>query len=165
MQQSPQMLWRYLLMLIGIRRSKDLLEQFQEFECSSLFAFNYCVYCTTRQNTCGRIGTKWLFFFTLTEECCVVMEKNIGKKLPNRISDQVWYKRCLKGTLGRGVQICEWGSISAGGFGPGMVKQLRTFVDVPNDLSRFSKIGNVFFFRWSVWCQHQLKLYSIKHDL
>ena len=75
------------------------------------------------------------------------MEKNIGKKLPNRISDQVWYKRCLKGTFGRGGPNLRMGSISAGGFGPGMVKQLRTFVDVPNDLSRFSKIGNVFFFR------------------
>ena len=109
MQQSPQMLWRFVLMLIRIRRSKDLLEQFQEFECSSLFAFNYCLYWTTRYNTCGRIGTKWLFFFTFTEECCFVMEKNIGKKLPNRISDQVWYKRCLKETFCRGVQICEGG--------------------------------------------------------
>ena len=120
MQQFALMLWRFVLMLIRIRRSKDLLEQFQEFECSSLFAFNYCVYCTTRYNTCGRIGTKWLFFFTFTEECCFVMEKNIGKKLPNRISDQVWYKRCLKETFCRGVQICEGGSISAGGFGPGV---------------------------------------------
>ena len=102
MQQSPLMLWRFVLMLIRIRRSKDLLEQFQKFECSSLFAFNSCVYCTTRYNKCGRIGTKWLFFFTFTEECCFVMEKNIGKKLPNRISDQVWYKRYLKGTFGRG---------------------------------------------------------------
>ena len=96
------MLWRFVLMLIRIRRSKDLLKQFQEFECSSLFAFHYCVYWTTRYNTYGGIGTKWLFFFTFTEECCFVMEKNIGKKLPNRISDQVWYKRYLKGTFGRG---------------------------------------------------------------
>ena len=109
MQQSPLMLWRFVLMLIRIRRSKDLLKQFQEFECSSLFAFHYCVYWTTRYNTYGGIGTKWLFFFTFTEECCFVMEKNIGKKLPNRISDQVWYKRYLKGTFGRGVQICEGG--------------------------------------------------------
>ena len=29
-------------------------------ECSSLFAPNSCVYCTTRYNKCGRIGTKWL---------------------------------------------------------------------------------------------------------
>ena len=128
MQQFALMLWRFVLMLIRIRRSKDSLEQFQEFECSSLFAFNYCLYWTTRYNTCGRIGTKWLFFFTFTEECCFVMEKNIGKKLPNRISDQVWYKRCLKETFCRGVQICEGGpytladldrgSKSAGGQNP-----------------------------------------------
>ena len=133
MQQSPLMLWRFVLMLIRIRRSKDLLEQFQEFECSSLFAFNYCLYWTTRYNTCGRIGTKWLFFFTFTEECCSVMEKNIGKKLPNRISDQVWYKRCLKETFCRGVQICEGRSISASGFGPGGVHiRLRIWTGGPN---------------------------------
>ena len=109
MQQSPLMLWRFVLMLIAIRRSKDLLEKFQEFKCSSLFAFNSCVYCTTRYNKCGRIGTKWLFFFTFIEECCVVIEKNIDKKLANRISYQIWYKRCLKGKFGRGVQICEGG--------------------------------------------------------
>ena len=96
-------------MLIRIRRSKDLLLQFQSFECSSLFASNSCVYCTTRSNKCGRIGTKWLFFFTFIEECCVVIEKNIDKKLANRISYQIWYKGCLKGKFGRGVQICEGG--------------------------------------------------------
>ena len=107
--QQFALLWRFVLMLIRIRRSKDLLEQFQEFECSSLFASNDSVYWTTRYYTCGKIATKWLFFFTFTEECCFVMEKNIGKKLPNRISDQVWYKRCLKETFCRGVQICEGG--------------------------------------------------------
>ena len=109
-------------MLIRIRRSKDLLLQFQSFECSSLFASNSCVYCTTRSNKCGRIGAKWLFFFTFIEECCVVIEKNIDKKLANRISYQIWYKGCLKGKFGRGVQICEGGSISANGFGPGRSK-------------------------------------------
>ena len=109
MQQSPLVLWRFVLMLIRIRRSKDLLEQFQKFECSSLFAFNSCVYCTTRYNKCGRIGTKWLFFFTFIEECCVVMEKNIGKKLPNRISDQVWYKRWLKARLIGGPNLWRGG--------------------------------------------------------
>ena len=29
-----------------------------------------------------------LFFFTFIEECCVVIEKNIDKKLANRISYQ-----------------------------------------------------------------------------
>ena len=96
-------------MLIRIRWSKEAKARFQEFECSSLFAFNSCVYCTTRYNKCGRIGTKWLFFFTFIEECCVVIEKNIDKKLANRISYQIWYKRCLKGKFGRGVQICQGG--------------------------------------------------------
>ena len=42
----------------------------------------------THYNKCGRIGMKWLFvfFFTFIEECCVVIEKNIDKKLANRIS-------------------------------------------------------------------------------
>ena len=30
----------------------------------------------------------WFFFFTFIEECCVVIEKNIDKKLANRISYQ-----------------------------------------------------------------------------
>ena len=51
----------------------------------------------THYNKCGRIGMKWLFvffclfgffFFTFIEECCVVIEKNIDKKLANRISYQ-----------------------------------------------------------------------------
>ena len=119
--KSLLLLWRFVLMLIRIRRSKDLLEQFQEFECSSFFAFDSCVYCTTHYNKCGRIGTKWLYFFTFIKECCVVMEKNIVKKLANRISHQIWYKRCLKGKWGWG-----WGGpnlrrgfISASGFGWG----------------------------------------------
>ena len=98
-------------MLIRIRRSRDLLLQFQSFECSSLFASNSCVYCTTRYNKCGRIGTKWLFFFTFIEECCVVIEKNIDRKLANRISYRIWYKRCLKGTFGSqgGSKSAKWG--------------------------------------------------------
>ena len=96
-------------MLIRIRRSKDLLLQFQSFECSSLFASNSCVYCTTRYSKCDRIGTKWLFFFTLIEECCAVIERNIDEKLVYRISYQIWYKRYLKGMFGRRVQICEGG--------------------------------------------------------
>ena len=38
-------------------------------------------------------------------ECCVEIEKNIDKKLANRISYQIWYKGCLKGKFGRGVHI------------------------------------------------------------
>ena len=42
-----------------------------------------------------------------------MIEKNIDKKLANRINYQICYKRSLKGKFGRGVQICEGGSISA----------------------------------------------------
>ena len=80
---------------------------------NAVICSNSCFYCTTCENKCGRIGTKWLFFFTFIEECCVVIEKNIDKKLANRISYQIWYKRCLKGKFGRGVQICKGGSTSA----------------------------------------------------
>ena len=93
-------------MLIHVRRSKDLFLQFQSFECSSLFASNSCIYCgTTRCNKCGRIRTKWLLFFTFIEGCCVVIEKKIDKKLPNRISYQIWCKRCLTGKFGIGSKL------------------------------------------------------------
>ena len=46
-----------------------------------------------------------------------MIEKNIDKKLANRISYQIRYKRCSKGKFGRGVQTCEGGSISASGYG------------------------------------------------
>ena len=67
-----------------------------------------------------RNGCFFCICFTFIEECCVVIERNIDKKLANRISDQIWYKGCLKGKFGRGgVQIGEGGSISVSGFGPG----------------------------------------------
>ena len=78
------------------------------------------------------------------EECCVVIEKNIDRKLANRISYRIWYKRCLKGKFGSrggGVQICEVGSISASGFGPGGSKSAVT----PN----FSKLTYVWCRKWS----------------
>ena len=148
-------------MLIRIRRNKDLLLQFQSFECSSVFASNCCVYCTTRYNKCGRIGTKWLvfFFFTFIEECCVVIEKNIDKKLANRISYQIWYKGCLKGKFGRGVQICEGGSISA--VTPGLIMllfdMLRLFSKLVGNSShllyRHQMFFDIFVFRGSVPCE------------
>ena len=46
----------------------------------------------------------------------------------------------------------------------GIFGQLRTFVVVPDVLSKFSKTENLFFFRGSVRCQHQLKLYSFERD-
>ena len=36
-----------------------------------------------------------------------MIEKNIDKKLANRISYQMRYKGCLKGKFGRRLQICE----------------------------------------------------------
>ena len=53
------------------------------------------------------------FFFTFIKECCLVIEKNVDKKLANRIIHQIRYKQCLKRKFGKGVQICEGGSISA----------------------------------------------------
>ena len=47
----------------------------------------------------------------------------------------------------------------------GIFKQPGILVVVPDVLSKFSKIGNVFFFKWNVWCQDQLQLYSIERDL
>ena len=41
---------------------------------------------------------------------------------------------------------------------------VRTFVVDPDILSKFSNIENLIFFRRSVRCQHQLKLYSIECD-
>ena len=102
----------------------------QLFDCSNFFVFNSCVYSTTRYNKCDRIGTKWLFFFILIEECCVIIEKDIDKKLANRISYQIWYKRCLKGKFGTGSKSAKEvphpqvdlkrGSISVSGFWPGV---------------------------------------------
>ena len=92
------------------------------FNSSNAVLSNSCVLCTTRCNKCGRIGTKWLFFFTFIEECCVVIEKNIDKKLAIRISYRIWYKRCSKGKFcggEGGVKICEGGSISVSRFGRG----------------------------------------------
>ena len=68
------------------------------------------------------------FFLTLIEECCVVIERNIDKKLANRIIYQIWYKGCLKGKFGRGSKSAKGGpypladlnrgSKSAGGPNP-----------------------------------------------
>ena len=44
----------------------------------------------------------YFFFFTFIEECCNVIEKNIDRKLANRISYQIRYKGCFKGKSGRG---------------------------------------------------------------
>ena len=48
----------------------------------------------------------------------VVIEKNIDKKLANRISYQIRYKRCSKGKFGRGNPNLRRGSKSAKGSNP-----------------------------------------------
>ena len=58
------------------------------------------------------------FFLPLLRNVVLWLKRTSTKKLANRISYQIWYKGCLKGKFGRGVQICEGGSISASGFGP-----------------------------------------------
>ena len=64
-------------------------------------------------------------FFTFIEECCVVIEKNIDKKLANRISYQIRYKRCSKGKFGRGNPNLRRGSIPASGYRLGGGVQIR----------------------------------------
>ena len=55
-----------------------------------------------------------------------MIEKNIDKKLANRISYQIRYKRCSKGKFGTGVQTCEGGGpypsadMDLGGGGPNL---------------------------------------------
>ena len=53
-----------------------------------------------------------------------MIEKNIDKKLANRISYQIRYKRCLKGKFGGGVRICGGGSISASGLDFDVVRRI-----------------------------------------
>ena len=40
----------------------------------------------------------------------------------------------------------------------------NSLVVVSDVLSKFSKIENLFFFRGSVRCQHQLKLHTFEHE-
>ena len=60
------------------------------------------------------------FFYLYWGNVVLWLKRTSTKKLANRISYQIWYKGCLKGKFGRGVQICEGGSISASRFGPGV---------------------------------------------
>ena len=64
------------------------------------------------------------FFYLYWGNVVLWLKRTSTKKLANRISYQIWYKGCLKGKFGRGVQICEGGSISANGFGPGGTYQV-----------------------------------------
>ena len=70
----------------------------------------------------------FLFFYLYWGNVVLWLKRTSTKKLANRISYQIWYKGCLKGKFGRGVQICEGGpypladldrgSKSAGGPNP-----------------------------------------------
>ena len=46
-----------------------------------------------------------------------MIERNIDRKLANRISYQIRYKRRSKGKFGRGGQNLRTGSTSANGYG------------------------------------------------
>ena len=61
-----------------------------------------------------------VFFYLYWGNVVLWLKRTSTKKLANRISYQIWYKGCLKGKFGRGVQICEGRSTSASGFGPGV---------------------------------------------
>ena len=131
-----------------------------------LLAFNSCIYCTTCYHKCGRIGTKLLFFFIF-----------IDKKLANRISYQIWYKRFFQGKFGGGggVQIyegCPYPPVDLDGADPDLDRgpnprrvqiksaatpeQLRTFIPSPKRnlqayiaSSKSDKISQKFFIDWS----------------
>ena len=54
-----------------------------------------------------------------------MIEKNIDKKLANRISYQIRYKRCSKGKFGRGNPNLRRGSIPASGYRLGGSKSAK----------------------------------------
>ena len=74
-----------------------------------------------------------VFFYLYWGNVVLWLKRTSTKKLVNRISYQIWYKGCLKGNFGRGVQICEGRSISTSGFGPGGSKSAVTPA-VPSNL-------------------------------
>ena len=71
-----------------------------------------------------------VFFYLYWGNVVLWLKRTSTKKLANRISYQIWHKGCLKGNFGRGVQICEGGSISASGFGPGVQIRCDTVTEV-----------------------------------
>ena len=97
-------------MLIRIRRSK-LKIYCKNFNRSNAVVCSHLILAYTARlaviNAAELERNGWVFFFTFIEECCVVIEKNIDKKLANKISYQIWYKRCLKGKLGRGSKSAK----------------------------------------------------------
>ena len=60
------------------------------FNSSNAVVFSHLIFVyTVRLATINEVELErngWFFFFTFTEECCVVIEKNIDQKLANRVS-------------------------------------------------------------------------------
>ena len=92
--------------------------------------------------------------------CCDWKEHRfIIKKLANRISYQTWYKGCLKGKFGRGVQICEGAvhirqRIWTGGTNPWGSKSAVTALDEGEREVRIilqSEGGDWVFLSLAVW--------------
>ena len=79
-------------MLIRIRRSK-LKIYCKNFNRSNAVVFSHLILAYTVRlaviNAAELERNGWVFFFTFSEECCVVIEKNIDKKLANKISYQI----------------------------------------------------------------------------
>ena len=101
-------------------------------------------------NEAGLERNGWFFFFI--EECCVVIEKNIDKKLANRISYQIWHKRCLRGNFSRG-------SKSAGGPIPLWHRDNKLFEVLPANQRNPRLQVNFVWFR-SFWPQYGKKYNS-----
>ena len=75
------------------RNHQKYKPQMEQLSTGGMTASN--VKTTAKPCITWRSRSKWLFFFIFIEECCVVIEKKIDKKLVNRISYQIWYKRYL----------------------------------------------------------------------
>lgn len=84
----------------------------------------------------------------------------IKKRRVHNILRKLWY--FLDEVWNQGMMFSQLLKRSTCMLVNSIFKHLRTFVVVLNALSKFSKTVSVFIFRWSVWCQHLLKLYSIE---
>ena len=83
-----------------------------------------------------------------------MIEKNIDKKLANRISYQIWYKGCLKGKFGRGVQICEGGGpylqADLDGGGPNPLADMDQGIQIRCDTGARQNKINFIFWIWKL---------------
>ena len=76
------------------------------------------------------------------------MKRTSTKKLANRISYQIWYKGCLKGKFGRGVQVCEGGG---GGSKSAVTPAKNSFKNVLSTSFFFFIIIHPLIFAWCYW--------------